>query len=92
MNFWAFLDKLVSRWRVEHVAGCGVFLLTVYVLRMLQLYPELADNDLFKMLAQAIIVQGLVGLAMAAWFTTKHRDTVSIDQPEGEPVPTRDVK
>lgn len=92
MTFWDFLDRQFERLRVEHVAGAGVFLLTVYVLRILQVEPRLAENDLFKMLAQGIVLQGLVGLAMAAWFTTKHRETVTIDQPPGDPVPVKEDK
>lgn len=74
MTFWAFLDRQMNRLKVDHVAGAGVFLLTVLVFHMLGQKPALADNDLFKTLAQAVVVQGLVGLAMAAWFTTKRRD------------------
>lgn len=90
MTFWAFLDRQFARLRVEHVAGCGVFLLTALVFWMLAVNPALADNDLFKTLSQAVVVQGLVGLAMAAWFTTKRRDSVRIDQPPDEPVPVED--
>lgn len=75
MPFWDFLDRQLSRLKVDHVAGAGVFLLTVLVFLMLRDKPTLAENDLFRTLAQAVVVQGLVGLAMAAWFTTKHRDT-----------------
>jgi len=74
MNFWQFLDKQFSQIRTEHVAGAGVFLLTAVVLLMLRNDPALANNDLFKTLAQAIVVQGLVGLAMAAWFTKRASD------------------
>lgn len=92
MTVWDFLDRQLNRMKVEHVAGAGVFLLTGFVLHMLRSEPELADNDLFKTLAQAIVVQGLIGLAMAAWFTTKHRDTVRIDQPANDPVPVEEAK
>jgi hypothetical protein len=88
MTFWTFLDRQLDRVRVEHVAGAGVFLLTVFVLRMIQVDPKLADNDLFGMLAQGIVLQGLVGLAMAAWFTTKRGDSVTIDNAPNDPVPT----
>lgn len=51
----------------------------------------LADNDLFKTLAQAIVVQGLIGLAMAAWFTKnkdENRETrTRIVNPPSDPVP-----
>lgn len=54
------------------LAGGGAFALTVMVLVMMMVKPELADNDLFKSLAQAIILQGLIGLVMAFLFTGKN--------------------
>lgn len=82
MTFWQFLDKQIERMRVEHVAGGGVFLLTALVFAMIWARPELAKDDLFKTLAQAVIVQGLVGLAMAAWFTKKNgSERVTDDKP-----------
>lgn len=96
MNFWEFLDKRLNALRVDHVAGAGVFLLTGLVFFMLRDEPELADNDLFKTLAQAVVVQGLVGLAMAAWFTkrasTDEPQKVEIDQPSANPVPVTEQK
>ena len=82
---WDFLDRALARFRVEHVAGGGVFLLTGLVLFMLRDEPALADNDLFKTLSQAIVVQGLVGLAMAAWFTKRPHaeETAPRDAAEG---------
>ena len=54
------------------IAGGGSFALTVFVLVMMLFKPELADNDLFKSLAQAIVIQGLIGLVMAFLFTGKN--------------------
>lgn len=71
MTFWDFLDRQLARIRAEHVAGAGVFILTGIVLALIATWPELAKDDLFKTLAQAVVVQGLVGLAMASWFTKK---------------------
>ncbi len=62
------------------VAGGGAYGLTVLVLAMIAWKPELAENDLFKTLAQAIVVQGLIGLAMAHWFTSGPRR----NPPDGE--------
>ena len=53
------------------VAGGGIFTLTIIILAMIGFKPELADNDLFKTIAQAIIIQGLIGLVMAFMFTSK---------------------
>lgn len=88
MTFWAFIDKQLGRLTASSVAGAGIFVLTGVVLLMLSNDRTLADNDLFKTLAQAIIVQGLVGLAMAAWFTKKDEpgETRIINRPD-EPVP-----
>ena len=55
------------------IAGCGIFSLSLLVLVMLYTKPELGDSDLFKSMAQAIIIQGLIGLAMAFYFTAQHR-------------------
>lgn len=91
MTFWDFLDRQLNRVRVDHTAGAGVFLLTGLVFFMLRDEPALADNDLFKTLSQAIVVQGLVGLAMAAWFTkSRHTDKVQIEQPADQPVPVEE--
>lgn len=65
--------KLPFKLRSTTVAGGGLFALTVLVLGMIFIKPALADNDLFKSLAQAIIIQGLIGLACAFYFTAKER-------------------
>lgn len=82
MNGWQFLDKQIGRVKPTGVAGAGIFMLTGAVLLMLWANPELGKDDLFKTLAQAIIVQGLVGLAMAAWFTAKNGNHVAPPDPE----------
>lgn len=89
MTFWAFLDRQIGRISPSGVAGAGIFVLTGVVLYMLADDRTLADNDLFKTLAQAIVVQGLVGLAMAAWFTKKDDapTSVRIEQPADDPIP-----
>lgn len=65
------------------IAGAGVFILTCGIFAMMYAKPELANNDLFKMLAQAVVAQGLIGLAMAYYFTSQHRPTASgkVDDP-----------
>jgi hypothetical protein len=89
MNFWEFLDRQIGRVKPTGVAGAGVFMLTGAILLIIVKNKDLADNDLFKTLAQAIVVQGLIGLAMAAWFT-KNSNKVEIDQGRNNPVPTTD--
>lgn len=93
MTIWTFLDKQIGRLSASGVAGAGIFILTGIVLVMVYSEPELAENDLFKVLAQAIIVQGLVGLAMAAWFTKKSEvESVEVVNDKDDPVPTKGVK
>jgi len=84
MNFWEFLDKQISRLRPSGVAGAGIFALTVMVLRMIEKDRSLAENDLFKTLSQALVVQGLIGLAMASWFTINHASKRKTPEEEGE--------
>ena len=94
MNIWQFLDRTFARFKVEHVAGAGIFLLTGVILYLAAAYPDLREDELFRVLAQAIVVQGLVGLAMAAWFTVKHRqvDEVEVVNEADHPVPTEDAE
>lgn len=66
-----FLGQL--RLRASTIAGGGIFGLSVMVFVMIYAKPELANNDLFKSLAQAVVIQGLIGLAMAFYFTAKDR-------------------
>ena len=54
------------------LAGAGAFTLVLVVFGMMLVRPDLADNDLFKSLAQAIVIQGLIGLVMAFLFTGKN--------------------
>lgn len=71
MNFWEFLDNRLRHLTSEGLAGAGIFVMTGVILALLTLYPSLRQDDLFKVIAQAIVVQGLIGLAMARWFTKK---------------------
>lgn len=71
MNLWHFLDRLTDRFDARSIAGAGIFALTCIILWMIAEFPGLADNELFKVIAQAIVVQGLIGLAMASWFTRR---------------------
>lgn len=54
------------------IAGGGSFALTVMVFVMMWANPELAKDDLFKSLSQAIVIQGLIGLVMAFLFTGRN--------------------
>ena len=54
------------------IAGAGVFVLTLMILAIMVFKPDLAKDDLFKMIAQAIVIQGLIGLVMAFLFTGKN--------------------
>lgn len=71
MTFWEFLDNRLQHVTSEGLAGAGIFVMTGIILTIMVLYPSLRSDDLFKVIAQAIVVQGLIGLAMARWFTKK---------------------
>ncbi len=47
----------------------GFVILTIMIFVIMIMRPDLAENDLFKTLSQAVIVQGLIGLAAAFYFT-----------------------
>jgi hypothetical protein len=64
------------------IAGGGSFALAVMVFVMMAVNPELAKDDLFKMLAQAVVIQGLVGLVMAFLFTGEQRETIHASPPD----------
>jgi hypothetical protein len=74
MTFWEFIDRQIGRLSPSGTAGAGIFILSGLVLWLVYIDRALAESDLFKTLAQAIVVQGLIGLAMAAWFTKKSGD------------------
>ena len=91
MTFWQFIDKQLARVTATAVAGAGIFILTAAVLVIIVIRPDVADSQLFSVLAQAIVVQGLVGLAMASWFTIKQgRDEVEVVNDRDHPVPTEE--
>jgi hypothetical protein len=92
MTFWQFLDRQIGRIKPAGVAGAGIFILTGVVLYMLAEDRTLADNDLFKTLSQAIVVQGLIGLAMASWFTKSATSETKIINKPDEPVPVEEDK
>lgn len=45
------------------------FLLVVVVLAIMVWVPDLRENETFRMLAQAIVMQGFFGLIVAFYFT-----------------------
>lgn len=77
------LDISVAR----ALAGAGAFFLTCAVLVMIFIKPDLAESDLFKSLAQAIVIQGLIGLVFAFMFTGRNIGEGSKDLPAAPPPP-----
>lgn len=82
MTFWEFLDRQISRISPAGAAGAGIFILSLYVLEVIRQNPDLAKDDLYKTLAQAVVVQGLIGLAMASWFTRNRPRTDDHNPPK----------
>lgn len=62
------------------IAGAGSFALTCAIFWMIYEKPELAENDLFKSLAQAVIIQGMIGLVLAFLFTGGNRRAPQEDE------------
>lgn len=67
------------------VAGAGSFLLSLCVIGALIFNPKLGDIDLFKSLAQAIVIQGMIGLVMAFLFTGKNTSETAAPIPSTQP-------
>jgi hypothetical protein len=64
----SFMDRFDAR----GVIGLGVFLLTVMVLWMLAVFPELRQDEFFKTIATLIIGTGFVnGVVSWAYSATK---------------------
>lgn len=51
------------------IAGGGTFLLVVGVILLTALDADLRKDDLWKALAQAVVIQGYLGLIVAFLFT-----------------------
>lgn len=46
----------------------GLYALTVMVFFLMAYYPDLRHDDLFKTLSQAVVITGLVNLALSFYF------------------------
>lgn len=49
--------------------GVGCFVLVLIVLALVAFKPELRGDELFRMIAQAVVTQGFFGMVVAFWFT-----------------------
>lgn len=56
--------------------GAACFVLVLIVLGMLAFMPDLRKDELFRMIAQAVVTQGFFGMVVAFWYTgpTERRD------------------
>lgn len=48
----------------------GLFLLTFFIFGLIALQPDLAKNQLFSVLATAVVTAGLIGGAVAFYYST----------------------
>lgn len=62
------------------IAGAGSYALTCAIFIMMYNKPELAKDDLFKSLAQAVVIQGMIGLVLAFLFTGGNRRAPQEDE------------
>lgn len=66
--------------RAQAAFSSGLFVLTVIVLGLAAAFPDLRKDDLFKVLAQAIVLTGLVNLAASFYFGASHTQPPYIAQ------------
>lgn len=53
----------------RQIIALACFALVIVVLGMLALLPDLRKDELFRMIAQAVVTQGFFGMVVAFWFT-----------------------
>lgn len=53
----------------RQIIALACFVLVIVVLGMLALLPDLRKDELFRMIAQAVVTQGFFGMVVAFWFT-----------------------
>jgi len=66
--------------------GCfslGLFLLTVLVFALAAAFPELRHDDLFKTLAQAVVITGLINMAASFYFGASKTSPPTANPPAG---------
>jgi hypothetical protein len=63
------IPKKVRTW-----IAIGMFFETNFILVLLALRPALAELKLFEIIAQAIVIQGLLGLVLAFYFSASAPD------------------
>lgn len=72
MTLWSFLDK---RWPSERGwVTIATFVLAGAMLKMAEVHPSLWDVELFKILLQAVIVTGILGMVLAFHFAANKSD------------------
>jgi hypothetical protein len=59
----------ISANQARGLLGIGCFVLVLVVLAMLAFLPGLRQDELFRMIAQAVVTQGFFGMVVAFWFT-----------------------
>lgn len=64
MTFWKFIDKLLDRmpgWpNGRGLTGAATFSLTVMIILLMVEYPELREDEFFKVIATALVLTGFV--------------------------------
>lgn len=77
MTFWDWLYKAGPGWPSQRGwYALALCLQTSVIVVMLAIYPELSKNEFFKVVANAVIVTGWVGYAVAGRDNTVDREQV----------------
>jgi hypothetical protein len=62
---------LIMKIDTRAIITLNLHIMTFVVLIMMYVKPEIANVDLFKSIAQAIVIQGFIGLALSFYFTAQ---------------------
>lgn len=77
VTFWDWLYRVGPGWPSQRGwYALALCLQTSVIVVMLALYPELSKNEFFKVVANAVIVTGWVGYAVAGRDNTVDREQV----------------
>lgn len=77
MSFWDWLYKVGPGWPTQRGwYALALCLQTTGIFLLLCVWPELSSNEFFKVLANAVVITGWVGFAVAGRDSTVDREQV----------------
>lgn len=77
MSFWDWIYKAGPGWPSQRGwYALALCLQTTCIFGLLVMWPELSSNEFFKVLANAVVITGWVGFAVAGRDSTVDREQV----------------